>query len=83
MEIGDKVKIKSKYDKNCDPYDYTAGFTNDMLINYGGRVATIEKKWPIEPIIPVKKIKSDGFYYNLNIDGQSWIWSSGMFEEEF
>lgn len=83
MEIGDKVKIKSKYDEGCDQYDYVAAFVHNMLMCYGGRVATIEKKWPIEPIIPVKKIKSDGFYYNLNIDGQSWTWSSGMFEEEF
>ena len=83
MEVGDKVKIKSKYDEGCDQYDYVGAFVEDMLIYYGGRVATIEEKWPIRYIIPTKKIKSDGFGYNLNIDNHAWTWSSGMFEEEF
>lgn len=83
MEVGDKVKIKSKYDEDCDEYDYVGAFVYNMLMCYGGRVAIIEKKWPFESNMSIKKIKDDGFFYNLNIDGQSWIWSSGMFEEEF
>ena len=83
MEIGDKVKIKSKYDEGCDQYDYTASFVEDMLIAYGGKVATIEKKWPVAPDRPIKKIEDDRFFYRLNIDGHAWAWTSGMFEEEF
>ena len=83
MEVGDKVKIKSKYDEGCDGYDYIGGFVEDMLIYYGGMVATIEKKWPLGPNVPIRKINGDGFYYNLNIDNHAWTWSSGMFEEEF
>lgn len=83
MEIGDKVKIKSKYDEGCNTYDYTASFVEDMLIDYGGKVAIIEKKWPIPPNRPIKKIKDDRFFYHLNIDAHAWTWTSGMFEEEF
>ena len=83
MEIGDKVKIKSKYHKDCDPYDYTAGFTKDMLINYGGKIATIQKKLSFGHFKPIRKIKDDGFFYCLNIDTCGWTWTSGMFEKEF
>lgn len=79
-KVGDKVRIKSKYDpgKNEESY-YHAFLRYQMLIPFGGKVYTIKEVVRRKYERP-SKIPDDGYqYYLVEIP---WTWSSSMFEEK-
>lgn len=82
-KIGDKVKIKSRYDDGCDENSYKFTFTTSMLADFGGRVVTInyiDAKFNSRLVdCPVP---DDGYLYRFD-DGWQFYWASSMFEEEF
>lgn len=82
-KVGDNVLIKDKYDPGCDEYSYTYCFTNDMRMEYGGKVCTISAVQYEPNLRNVNRIPDDDHLYYLEEDGGSWSWASSMFEPEF
>lgn len=81
-KAGDKVLIKSKFDDNCNEFDYPCGFTDSMIRNYGGEIHTISCVYNIpNNVYEDRKMYEEPYFYSLKGNGYSW--SSAMFEKEF
>jgi hypothetical protein len=73
-KVGDKVRIKSKewYEKNKDKY----GNVNiPLLFNY-------KMSYYCGEITKITKIEKDK-YYRIYLDGERWVWSDEMFDENY
>lgn len=77
-KIGDKVVIKSVYDKNCNSRNYRIRFTSDMLAEYGNRTATIMGML-FNPCALYDCIPDDGYIYYIDLDDHLHGWTSSMF----
>lgn len=79
-KVGDKVRIKSKYDLNSSSIDYPHTFTAGML-DKGGKIYTISSVNARDiPSIRTLKHYKEPYYYTLNED--SYSWSAAMFEDK-
>lgn len=82
-KVGDSVLVKDKYDPGYNEYGYTYCFTQDMLIQYGGKVCTISMVQYDPNLRGPGRIPDDDYLYYLEEDNAEWSWASSMFEPEF
>lgn len=77
-KVGDKVTIKKNWDPGYGPDDYQLSFLSEML-EYGGKIVTISKVVSC-PKDTSCEYPSDGYYYNVKEDGETYNWTIGMFK---
>ena len=75
-KVGDKVKIKSKYDQNSKCEDYPCGFTREMLNKYGEITDTIKEV--VSSNYFSKKHYVEPYVYQLK--SNAYTWSASMFD---
>lgn len=81
-KIGDKVLVKSKYDKGCTSSSYRFSFVSYMLSNFGGNVYKIKEIVRYDYYQRDFAIPDDGYQYQLD-KCENYKFSSSMFEPEF
>jgi hypothetical protein len=81
-KVGDKVRIKSKYDLNSDSTDYPCGFSGVMLEKgIDGKIYTISSiRTPKSLSIRTLRHYKEPYYYTLKEN--SYNWSAAMFEDK-
>lgn len=80
-KVGDIVTIKSKYDKDCNGYDYPYIFNDYMLRKYGGQKMKIKSVHIRHDNFLKPKLYTEDCYYKLYNDDYELLWSDPMFEE--
>ena len=79
-KVGDKVRIKSKYDLNSSSSDYPCSFMEGML-DKGGDIYTISSIHTYEShSIRTLRHYKEPYYYTLK--ETSYNWSAAMFEDK-
>lgn len=79
-KVGDKVRIKSKYDENSKENDYPCSFTKKMLKDYGDKIYTIKFVNPSSITLVDCKHYLEPYVYLLDEDTYSW--TAAMFESK-
>lgn len=79
---GDRVLIKSKYDKGAKENSYRFVFVENMLETFGGHICTISEVSDFE-YRDSYQVMDDNHKYYIKEDNSRYSWASSMFEPEF
>lgn len=80
LKVGDKVKIKRRYDPGASGVSYCNGFLKSMLTLNAGKICTIIGKTHCPAEHPENFLPDDSYDYYL--EGSFYTWRSSMFEKE-
>ena len=75
---GDKVLVKSAYDKGYKQHDYTCVFISDMLEQFGGKIVTIDTINSLSNP-PRARLNQEPIKYQIKEDQHMYNWSAEMF----
>lgn len=79
LKIGDKVRVKSKYDPGCSDVDYPKTFIFPMLDKFGGKIVTISSCSKRSKTS--YRLENDDLYtYEIVEDSKQYVWTSSMFD---
>lgn len=78
--VGDKVRIKSKYDLNSNSTDYPYGFTAGRL-DKGGKIYTISCVHTSKSL-SIRTLRHYKEPYHYTLKGDAYDWSAAMFEDK-